>query len=190
LRFGDQVQYRPKTFYRISVAANSTNLAIEDDGLAVPEVGSWAETKYRLLGLYDELFATGMKFKWDQRVYIDLYAGAGYSRVKGTRRFLKGSPILALTVAQPFDKYIFCEDDNDLLDALKARVARIAPQVQAAYILGSCDSEIDDICKEIPRGSSKMKVLSLCVVDPFDFGLKFQTLKRRHFMWILWCFWR
>ncbi len=76
----------------------SQNLFVEDDGLVCPEVGSWAETKYRLLALYDELFATGMKDKWDQRVYIDLYASAGYARVKGTKKILKGSPILALTV--------------------------------------------------------------------------------------------
>src|SRR5258708_26890702 len=67
-----------------------------------------------------------MKNKWDQRVYIDLYAGAGYSRIQGTSRFQKGSPVIALTVTHPFDKYIFCEEDKELLDALKARAQRIA----------------------------------------------------------------
>jgi three-Cys-motif partner protein len=47
-----------------------------------------------------------------------------------------------------------------------------------AYVYGSCDSEIDQICKEIPKGSSANKVLSLCLVDPFDFGIKFETLRR------------
>jgi hypothetical protein len=28
--------------------------------LATPEVDGWAETKYRLLALYDELFSAGM----------------------------------------------------------------------------------------------------------------------------------
>ena len=64
----------------------SENLFVENDGLPCPVVGSWAETKYRLLALYDELFSMGMKYKWDQRVYIDLYAGAGYARVKGTKK--------------------------------------------------------------------------------------------------------
>jgi three-Cys-motif partner protein len=154
------------------------NLSVDDDGLMTPEVGSWAETKYRLLALYDELFSTGMKNKWDQRVYIDLYAAAGYSRIQGTSKFLKGSPIIALTVADPFDKYIFCEEREDLLGALKARVERIAPQANVEYIPGYCDAEIDKICKEIPKASSTNKVLSLCLVDPFDFGLKFETLRR------------
>ena len=74
------------------VPSSSQNLCVDDDGLMTPEVGGWAETKYRLLALYDELFSTGMKNKWDQRVYLDLYAGAGYSRIQGTSTFLKASP--------------------------------------------------------------------------------------------------
>jgi three-Cys-motif partner protein len=130
------------------------------------------------LALYDELFSTGMKNKWDQRVYLDLYAGAGYSRIQGTSKFLKASPMIALTVAHPFDKYIFCEEREDLLDALKARVKRIGPQANVAYIPGNCDAEIEKIYKQIPKASSTNKVLSLCLVDPFDFGLKFATLRR------------
>lgn len=86
-------------------------------------------------------------------MYIDLYAGAGYARVKGTKKILKGSPILALTVSHPFDKYIFCEESEELLDALKARVARLSPRAQTAYIQGSCDVKIEQICKEIPKVS-------------------------------------
>jgi len=44
-------------------------LHVDDEGLTCPEVGAWSETKYRLLALYDQLFSTGMKNKWDQRVY-------------------------------------------------------------------------------------------------------------------------
>jgi three-Cys-motif partner protein len=160
------------------VASGSQNLRVADDGLMTPEVGGWAETKYRLLALYDELFSTGMKNKWDQRVYLDLYAVAGYSRIQGTSKFLKASPMIALTVTHPFDKYIFCEGREDLLDALKARVTRIGPQANVAYILGNCDAEIEKIYKQIPKGSSTNKVLSLCLVDPFDFGLKFETLRK------------
>jgi three-Cys-motif partner protein len=102
----------------------------------------------------------------------------GYSRIKGTKTILKASPIIALTVPDPFDKYIFCEEREDLLSALKARVERVAPRAGVAFFPGSCDSEIDRICAEIPKGSSSNKVLSLCLVDPFDFGIKFETLHR------------
>jgi len=83
------------------VAFGSQNLRVDDDGLMTPAVGGWAETKYRLLVLYDELFLTGMKKKWDQRVYIDLYARKyGLPRIADLRvtpaavRFLSVEPLL------------------------------------------------------------------------------------------------
>ena len=91
---------------------------------------------------------------------------------------MKGSPIIALTVTNPFDKYIFCEERADLLGTLNARVQRMVPRANVAYILGNCDTEIEKICQEVPKASPSNKVLSLCLVDPFDFGLKFETLRR------------
>jgi three-Cys-motif partner protein len=149
-----------------------------DDGLPCPEVGAWSETKYRLVRLYDSLFSTGMKFKWDCRVYIDLYSAAGYSRVRNSSKILSGSPLLALTVADPFDKYIFCERDEQLLAALQIRAKRIAPAADVAYILGDCNEQVDRICGEIPLGSRDNTVLGLCFVDPFDLGIKFETLRK------------
>jgi three-Cys-motif partner protein len=169
---------RQKCSITKAVGSQRDNLVAEDDGLVCPEVRSWAEDKYRLIALYDALFSTGMKHKWNQRVYVDLYAGAGISRIEGTSAFLKGSPLIALTVPDPFDKYIFCEEDEALLSALKARVQRMAPQANVQYIAGSCDAKIDEICSHIPKASPTNKVLSLCMVDPFDFGLKFSTLRR------------
>lgn len=150
----------------------------EEDGLACPEIGRWAEDKYRLLYLYDELFSTGMKNKWEQRVYIDLYAAAGYGKIRGTNTVLKGSPVLALTVPDPFDKYIFCEERPELLEALRARTERIAPSADVTFISGSCNDHVDEILAAVPRASFGFRVLSLCIVDPFDFGMKFATLER------------
>jgi three-Cys-motif partner protein len=159
------------------VSTIAENLSVEEDGLVTLEIGSWSEEKYRLIALYDQLFSKGMKDKWDLRVYVDLYAGAGFGKVKGTETRLKGSPLIALDVEYPFDKYIFCEQDPEKLDALRQRVARLAPKADVVFIEGSCDSRVYDILRAIPKGSTGRKVLSLCLVDPFDFGFKFDTLK-------------
>lgn len=165
------------------------SLRVQDDGLFAPDVRRWAETKYRLIALYDTLFSTGMKHKWDERVYIDLYAGAGYSHVQGTSIFLKGSPSIALTVPDPFDKYIFCEEDERLLDALSARTRRIAPAANVSLIKGRCDDNVQKILAEVPRPSAENRVLSLCLVDPFDFGMKFDTCEDcRLFLLTFWFF--
>jgi three-Cys-motif partner protein len=151
---------------------------VEEDGLICPTVGKWAEDKYRLLFLYDELFASGMKYKWDRRVYIDLYAAAGYSKIQDTETILKSSPLLALSVSAPFDKYIFCEEKADLLEALEIRCKRMAPTADISYIAGSCDAMVEKICSEIPKPTATNKVLCLCLVDPCDFGMKFATIQR------------
>ena len=168
----------PSATYNLYVSTISESLLIEEDGLVTPDVGPWSEDKYRLIGLYDELFSKGMKDKWDARVYVDLYAGAGVGRLKGTETRLIGSPLVALTVEYPFDKYIFCDEDPEKLEALRRRVVKVAPKADVVYIEGSCDERVDEILNAIPRGSSTRKVLSLCLVDPYDFGFKFDTLSR------------
>ncbi len=157
--------------------AKLTELRVEDDDLPCPCVGPWTKDKYRLIFSYDQMFSSSMKGKW-KRVYVDLYAGAGYSRIEGTSTVLMGSPILALSVSNPFDKYIFCEEDPVLLGALKQRVERIAPHADVSFIEGNCHTEIESICSSIPRTSANSPVLSLCFVDPFDFGIKFEALRR------------
>jgi len=158
-------------------AGKDDSSIVADDRLLCPEVGSWAEVKYRLISLYATLFSSGMKAKWDVRVYVELYAGAGYNRIRGTGTIIAGSPIRALTVKDPFDKYIFCEESPELLDTLKARVKRTAPSADVEFIRGDCNLQAKTICSKIPQGSSQKTVLSLCFVDPFDIGIKFGTLR-------------
>jgi len=150
----------------------------EDDRLPCPEVGGWAEDKYKLVGLYDRLFSTGMKNKWPTRVYIDLYSGPGFVRVRGTGRMLAGSPLLALGVLDPFDKYIFCESDPELLGALRSRVYRYSTTADATFICGDCNERIEEICANIPAPLPGRGVLIFCFVDPFDISTKFSTVRR------------
>ncbi len=152
-------------------------VSLPDDGLVTPEVGPWVEEKYRLVSLYNRLFSTGIKRRWDCRVYIDLYAGAGRSKIRGTRRILPGSPLLALDVPDKFDKYIFCEEDPALLGTLERRVGLQFPGVNVDYIHGDCNVMVEEICRKVPQHSRKMKVLSFCFIDPFDIGIAFETVR-------------
>jgi three-Cys-motif partner protein len=147
-----------------------------DDGLETPEVGPWAEDKYRIVSLYATLFSSGMKNKWDTRVYVDLYSGAGHVRVRDTQRLLFGSPLLAIQVPDSFEKYVFCEEDPVRMKALVARTKRLAPQADVSYIEGNCDDRIREILNATPRYSKERTVLSLCFVDPYDLGIRFETL--------------
>jgi len=154
------------------------SISAKDDGLFFAEAGSWVEDKHRLVALYDSLFSTGMRDKWESRVYIDLYAGPGLLRIRDTSKFSWGSPILALGVEHPFDKYIFCENDAVSLDALKKRVARHFPDADVQFVAGSCDEQVDRISRLIPKATKTNRVLTFCFVDPYDLSIQFSTIKR------------
>jgi three-Cys-motif partner protein len=144
-----------------------------DDALFMNEgVGQWSDIKYRLLQLYAHLFTAGMKGKWGALTYIDLYAGAGQSRVEGTGEILLGSPLIALSLDVQFDHYIFCEQDSIKLAALRKRVSENFPQASVTFIEGDCNDTVPQIEDSIPDGA-----LSLCFVDPYDLSIRFETLR-------------
>lgn len=150
---------------------------VSEDGLISPDVGGWAEDKHRLVSLYATLFSSGMKEKWDERVYVELYSGAGYARLRENSRLIVGSPIQALTLKDPFDRYVFCEGDSKKMAALRVRSERHAPNAQIKYIEGDCNLQIDKVIEAIPLASKERTVLTLCFADPFDIGLKFRTIR-------------
>lgn len=152
---------------------NRTLYGIED-GLAVNEdVGSWSPEKYRILQLYAHLFTKGMKGKWKGLTFVDLYSGAGHSRMKGSDEILLGSPLIALALDVLFDKYVFVESDAEKIEALKSRVTRAHPTAAVTYIHGDCRDKITEVIEAIPTGS-----LVLCFVDPYDIAIDFRMIEQ------------
>jgi three-Cys-motif partner protein len=149
-----------------------------DDGLFIPEVGPWSEIKYKLLGGYCDIFTTGMKNLWDELVYIDLFAGAGFARIKNTSKIRMSSPLISLSVNHKFSKYIFCEQDEKCFNALTLRVGRLFPEANVEFILGDSNEKIEEIIKKIPAHSKNEKVLRFCFVDPFSLNLRFSTIEK------------
>lgn len=147
----------------------------EADGLVTTPIRKWALDKYKLVSLYSHLFSTGMKNKWKIRVYSDLFAGSGFAQLKGTDQIYHGSPLLALGVDDPFNRYVFCERDEASLESLEQRTKRLFPNADAHYVAGDCNEKVNEVMKWIPSGDS---VLSLCFVDPFDLSIKFSTIRR------------
>ncbi len=85
----------------------------------------------------------------------------GCGRIKGTKKFLKGSPVLALTVTHPFDKYIFCEESDELACGAKgAREAARAAGAGGIHRMATVIPRSTRICKEIPKGHPANKVLA------------------------------
>lgn len=151
---------------------------LEDDGLVTPEVGDWGEEKYLLVQGYARMFSTSMKGKWDERVYADLFSGAGRARIKGTDRIVPSSALLAVQIPDRFDRYLFCDSDRGKLSGLEARVRTVAPGVPATFLHGDANALVGQVLSSIPRGDRHHRVLTLCFVDPFACSnLRFDTVR-------------
>jgi len=148
------------------------------DRLIVPTIGRWGERKYLLVRNYAQIFANSMKKKWDCRVYIDLFAGAGRSKIEGTSRIVLASPLLALGISDKFDLYIFCEKDEAKMDALKQRVRMNYSDVNVEFVPGDSNSQVNQIISKIPQAHQAFKVLAFCFADPYNLkSLNFATVE-------------
>jgi len=151
----------------------------EDDGLYLPEVGPWALSKHKKIGYYSAIFAASMKKKWDCRVYLDLFSSAGKCKIKGTNEVVPGSPLLALSVDVPFDRYIFCEEKSESMDALQKRVEKYYPERECSFILGNTNSAVNEIINAVPEFNRNYRGLTFCFVDPYKMDeLKFDTIRK------------
>jgi len=152
---------------------------LEDDGLITPEIGSWGVEKYKHVALYSSVFIRSMRKIWECLVYIDLFSGAGRSRIRGTNRIIPASPLIALGLAQKFDKYIFCEKDRKKYDALGKRIKRSFDACDVSLINGDANSMVEEMLSLIPQYSGTFRVLSFCFADPYSFGnLFFSTIRK------------
>lgn len=153
--------------------------AYQDDGMIMRKVGPWGEYKHRKLGYYAGLFSTSMKNRWDCRLYMDLFAGAGKARLEDSNQVVPGSPLVALGLKEPFDEYIFCEEDEEAAAALQARVQALHSDRKSQVLNIDSNREIDKLLQAIPRFGPSCKGLTLCFVDPFNTkNLHFETLRR------------
>ncbi len=150
----------------------------EKDDLLTPEVGEWSITKHSKIEYYMCLFAKSMRKKWACRVYLDLFAGAGKYLLKKSHKVVPGSPLIALAVQDPFDKYIFAEENPDYMRSLQKRVLQYFPNTDCDFLLGDCNDGISNILKSIPTFNKNYNGLTLCFIDPFKSGqLEFKTIR-------------
>jgi three-Cys-motif partner protein len=157
---------------------NRDRLTWSRDDLEVNLSGPWAKEKYALLSNYIEMFSTGMIKKWGKRVYVDLYAGPGCTKLRDTGALLKGSPLIALSVKDPFDKYVFCEENSHYLTALRSRCVKGFSDRDISFVEGDCNAKVDVILDAIPPHSISQTVLTFCFVDPFSLNLQFKTIEK------------
>ncbi|MGB7748929.1 MAG: three-Cys-motif partner protein TcmP [Verrucomicrobiia bacterium] len=107
------------------------NILSATDGLPVRKSGEWAERKHHYLKNYCGITTVSMRKKF-KLVYVDVMAGPGRCKVEKTNEEFPGSPLVALDY--DFAEYILIEENPELADALKKRIAN-HPKVNKVTIL-------------------------------------------------------
>ncbi len=156
---------------------NPKRIEAFDDGLYIPDIGPWAENKYEILHHYNHMFATGMKNRFRNRVYIDLFSSAGIAQIRNSSKYVLTSSLIAMNIQDPYDQYIYCDIDEKCIKALSQRVEKYFPGKKVDYIVGDSNEKVTEILYLLPKPSKSNTVLTFCVVDPFNLGINFDTMK-------------
>jgi len=155
----------------------NSQIEVQPDNLFTPTVREWSLEKYKLVGSYCDIFTNGMKFKWNQLVYVDLFAGAGYAKIKETNKTYLNSALLAMSIPSPFSKYILCEQDEERFEALSARIKRDFSHLNCELIKGDSNKNVDKVIKALPPFGKGNTRLPFCFIDPYSLNLNFSTIK-------------
>ena len=118
-----------------------------------------------------------MKKHWETRTYIDLFAGSGHALLGEARRRVLTSPLIALSIPDPFTNYVFCDGDATKLQALETRVQTLGAVASVKCVHGDTNASAREIADHIPQHSSSNRVLSLCFIDPYNLEIAFHTMK-------------
>lgn len=145
------------------------------DGLPALMVGEWAEEKHFYLSRYLDMVSTGMRKKWKNLTYIDLFSGPGKNivRINKKKKEIDGSPLITIKLKHPFSKYIFVEKSPQLINALKDRCQKSPIFNKMEFIEGDCNKKIAEIVNRIPEGS-----LGIAFIDPYGLDFWFSSLEK------------
>lgn len=154
-----------------------SQIEVSNDDLHIPIVREWSLEKYKLVGNYCNIFTSGMKYKWNQLVYIDLFAGAGYAKIQESDKIYLNSALVAMSIPNPFTKYILCEKDEERFEALSQRVKRDFSHLNVELIKGDSNKNVQTVINAIPSFNRNNTLLPFCFVDPYSLNLNFSTIK-------------
>ena len=148
-----------------------------DDGHYLPTIKRHSIEKIRLHNRFAGIFSEGMHKKWPQRAYIGLYAGAGAARVLDTAEVVETSALAVHRQGVPFTHHVYVEQEQQCVDALRARLAQTDAIESSHIIHGDVNSSAQLVLDALPPFSLSKGLLSFCFVDPFDLTLKFSTIQ-------------
>ncbi|RXG91613.1 three-Cys-motif partner protein TcmP [Bradyrhizobium zhanjiangense] len=152
------------------------------DGLIVDDVGKWATEKHARVQAYIKIAsATRAKYvpppAWRAGAsYIELFSGPGRSLVRGTKRIIDGSPLVAYKAAQLSGAPFTAMHLNDF-DAEKS--AAVEKRIRALGGAPACYNDPAVVAVDKIVAAVNPKGLHFAFLDPYNLeGLSFDIIRK------------
>jgi three-Cys-motif partner protein len=145
---------------------------LDKDGLLARPVQPHSRDKAYYASRYADVVGNAMHSKFNERWWVELFAGPGRLYVTPSEEFVDGSPLEALRIRKPFTGYIFADLHAKSVDALKSRIR--ARGHSAHILLGDANDPVlhERILDLIPEGA-----LVVLYLDPEGLELEFNTIR-------------
>lgn len=145
------------------------------DGLPLRCVGEWANEKIYYLVQYFSIFSRGMKYKWAGKLrYIELCSGPGRCSTRDGKE--QDGTALAVLNHSDYENLadaIFIDYNQEAVDTLNQRIQNLAISNARAY-LGDYNNPQSILAA---MHSRRFDGLTLCLVDPTDCSVPFDTIQ-------------
>lgn len=152
-------------------------------------VGPWAKAKLDALEAYLRFYGQALSKQQFRRVYIDAFAGACVTKVRGTgsalepspffdeaddsedqTEFILGSPVRAMSVQPGFDRLFFFDLDETRADTLR----RLADGREGVSVqVGDCNPLIQQLAPKLAHRN----VRGVAFLDPYGAHLHWETVE-------------
>ena len=110
------------------------------------EIGYWSELKLEIVEKYGSAYTKTFKRNRLKKYYIDGFSGAGVHLSKKTTTPVEGSPLRALKIYPPFDRYYFIDLDEEKTSYLQKICGKLPQQPlgQPDHALAGSDIPLED----------------------------------------------
>ena len=150
---------------------------------AQPFGGGHTRRKLDVVAKYLAAYVTVMKKQKFRLFYVDGFAGSGASEAKNAStaddptlfpvsQVVEGSPMRALGVEPPFDKYLFVEKKPKNVQSLR-KLCEDFNELDIAILPGDANDELTNFCRMIDGNRIDRAVVFL---DPFGLSVRWDTV--------------
>jgi|GEM_PF-5236278 len=153
--------------------SNRTLPAAKPDQWLTNSANEWSFTTALIIQSYLEQYAEQAKSEGKKLVIVNLFAGSGY--VHYDEETYQGPAIVGIN-SPGHEKSILLEEDQDLFEALEARITRDLQDANVELLPSSPNMQVERISNLLEPYKDSNTYSILCIGTPRSLELKFGTV--------------